>query len=278
MARYTYTQESGTDFKVNATDKCDALEDSNEVRQVLDDIGELLGHSKFDDSYPKDASAGGYLSKINSGADASKPASPAVNDLYLATDTTKIYRCFIATAWVQIYPISSFVIPTIQHLQDVRAKDDDYVHGAITGTGAELEVTTAITNPDKPRNASIKTTDVSAPSGNVVITGINTQGSADTDTIAISAGATAYGVVAFATISKITIPAGVTSDDTVTVGISDIIGLILPIDNNSDVYKKNVNAIDESDEISGNVSVTNNTLNCATIVDFEDITIWFIGR
>jgi len=61
MARYKYTQESGTDFKVNTANKADALEDSNEVRQILDDLGELLGHSKFDDAYPKDGSAGGTL-------------------------------------------------------------------------------------------------------------------------------------------------------------------------------------------------------------------------
>ena len=61
MARYVYTQESGTDFKVSIADKCDALEDSNQVRQILDDLGELLGHSKFDDSYPADGTSGGDI-------------------------------------------------------------------------------------------------------------------------------------------------------------------------------------------------------------------------
>ena len=61
MARYKYTQESGIDFKVNTTDKCDSYEDSNEVRQILDDLGELLGHSKFNDLYPKDATSGGDI-------------------------------------------------------------------------------------------------------------------------------------------------------------------------------------------------------------------------
>jgi len=276
--RYKYSQETGDDFKVNTVDKCDAMEDTNEVRQILDDLGELLGHSKFDDAYPKDETSGGYLGRLNSGLDADKPATPAVNDMYLATDTVKIYRCFVAEAWVQIYPVAAFVLPTIQHLQDVRAADDDYIHAAITGTGATLEVTTGITNPDKPRNTSIKTTNVATPSGNVIINGINTQGVADTDTIAIIAGGTSYGVVALATISKITLPAGVSASDTVTVGISDKIGLILPIDNVTDVYKKTVNSIDESDEISGNVDTTNYTLDCAVIGDYEDIIIWFIGR
>jgi hypothetical protein len=61
MARYKYTQESGTTFKVNTSDKADAYEDTNEIRQILDDLGELLGHSKFDDAYPKDATSGGEI-------------------------------------------------------------------------------------------------------------------------------------------------------------------------------------------------------------------------
>lgn len=61
MARYKYTSESGTDFKVNTDDKCDAYESENEKRQILDDIGELLGHSLFNDAYPKDGTSGGDI-------------------------------------------------------------------------------------------------------------------------------------------------------------------------------------------------------------------------
>lgn len=61
-AYYKYTQESGTLFYVADPDKADALEDTNEVRQILDDLGNLLGHTKRDDSYPKDETTGGTLS------------------------------------------------------------------------------------------------------------------------------------------------------------------------------------------------------------------------
>ena len=101
---YKYTQESGTNFYVGTDDKSDALEDTNEVRQILDDLGNLLGHSKRDNLYPKNGTSGGYLGRLNYGLDASKPAVPVVNDLYLATDTVKIYRCFVAANWVQVYP------------------------------------------------------------------------------------------------------------------------------------------------------------------------------
>jgi hypothetical protein len=111
-AYYKYTQESGTNFYVGTDDKADALEDTNEVRQILDDLGNLLGHSKRDDLYPKDSTTGGYLGKLNYGLEASKPAVPVVNDMYLATDTVKVYRCFVAGNWVQVYPeggITTFI-------------------------------------------------------------------------------------------------------------------------------------------------------------------------
>jgi len=58
-AYYKYTQESGTNFYVGTDDKADALEDSNEVRQIHDDLGNLLPHSKRDDLYPKKGTTGG---------------------------------------------------------------------------------------------------------------------------------------------------------------------------------------------------------------------------
>lgn len=36
---------------------------------------------------------------LASGTDAAKPASPAVGDVYLATDTQKLYRCYTAGTW-----------------------------------------------------------------------------------------------------------------------------------------------------------------------------------
>ena len=62
---YTYTQESGTGFFVASPDKSDALEDTNEVRQIVNDLGTLLGHTKLDGTYPKDLTTGGTLSKFD---------------------------------------------------------------------------------------------------------------------------------------------------------------------------------------------------------------------
>ena len=65
-AYYKYTQESGANFYVASPDKADALEDTNEIRQIIDDLGNLLDHSKRDDLYPKDETTGGTLAIPNS--------------------------------------------------------------------------------------------------------------------------------------------------------------------------------------------------------------------
>jgi len=155
---------------------------------------------------------------------------------------------------------------------DVLAASPTAVHSAITGTGAEQEVTTGITNPDVPRNVSITTTDISSPSGNVTITGIDAKGNSITEDIAISAGGTAYGNKAFATVSKITIPDGVTADDTVSVGISDKLGLSNIIYESGDVYKVKKN---NADATIGTVNITYGTVDCATISGGDDFTIYY---
>lgn len=180
------------------------------------------------------------------------------------------------TNW-QIIARSRLVAQSI-HFQDLRAADDDYVHDAIIGTGSELEVATEITNPDVSRNTSVKTTNVFSPSGVVKITGIDSKGESAEDDITIIPDGTAYGVVAYATISMITIPEGVTGSDTVTIGTSDKLGLGSSIIKTTDVFKKTVNNEDKSSEISGNVDTSYDTLNCATIIENEETTIWFLGR
>ncbi|GAH75392.1 unnamed protein product, partial [marine sediment metagenome] len=60
-AYYKYTQESGANFYVGTADKADALEDTNEMRQIIDDLGALLVHSKRDGVYPKTGPFGGTI-------------------------------------------------------------------------------------------------------------------------------------------------------------------------------------------------------------------------
>lgn len=157
-----------------------------------------------------------------------------------------------------------------QHFQDLLAANTSGIHSAITGTGSEQNITTGITNPDYARNISITTTNVASPSGNVKIIGL-VRGKNDEEEITIVPGSTAYGNKAFDTVTKIVIPAGVSSSDTVTVGFSDKIGLDNPIVLASDVFKKKVNNEDKTSELSGKVSATYNTVNCATITANDDM-------
>ena len=154
---------------------------------------------------------------------------------------------------------------------DILAASTNAVHAAITGTGAEQEITTAITNPDVPRNISI--TNSANSTGDVVITGVDAKGNSVTDTITIVTGGTGYGVVAFATVSKITIPATVANPDTISVGISDKLGLSNIIYATADVYKVKVNNAD--DPTIGTVNTTYDTVDCAAINAGDDITIWY---
>jgi len=146
-AYYKYTQESGTNFYVGTDDKSDALEDTNEIRQILDDLGNLLGHSKRDDLYPKNGTTGGYLGRLNYGLDASKPAVPVINDLYLATDTVKIYRCFVAENWVQVYPgtIENNVIKTGDFIAGRIAKINNATGIIEMATNTDAQVSDAVT-------------------------------------------------------------------------------------------------------------------------------------
>jgi len=155
---------------------------------------------------------------------------------------------------------------------DCLAASTNHVHAAMTGTGAEQEITTGITNPDVPRNISITTTNNASPSGDVKITGVDAKGNSVTEDITIVPGGTAYGNVAFATVSKITIPAGVSASDTVAVGISDKLGLSNVIYETGDVYKVKKN---NADATIGTVNATYGTVDCATINAGDDFTIYY---
>ena len=162
-----------------------------------------------------------------------------------------------------------------QHFQDMMNANTSGIHALITGTGAEQEIITEITNPDYARNISITTTNNSTPTGDVTITGI-IRGVEDTEDITISPGGTAYGNKAFDTVTKITIPAGVDAADNVTVGFSDKIGLSNPIAGASNVFKKKVNNEDKTGELAGNVNATYHTVDCATVALYQDMELRYI--
>jgi len=159
---------------------------------------------------------------------------------------------------------------------DIDAADTDYVHAAIAGNDGSQDINTGIVNPDYGRNIIVTCTDNDTPSGDVTITGTTATGETSaTDVITISAGGTAAGVKAFVYVSNINVPAGVSASDNVTIGVGDVIGLQNSISAEADVYMKTVDGVEEYGEIAGNTDTTNNTLDCATIVQNEDITVYY---
>jgi hypothetical protein len=102
---------------------------------------------------------------------------------------------------------------------------DDVLSATTLGTAAQT-ITSGITQPDFARVLSI--TGVMAGgslTGNVVITGKNIREETITETIALNDNGTVAGTKAFKYVSSIALPARVTASDTVSVGITDKLGL-----------------------------------------------------
>lgn len=199
--------------------------------------------------------------------------SAIISTSSIPANSIELYRVIVSGAVATaITDKRNFIMQRIisQHFQDLLAANTSGIHAAITGTGAIQNITTGIINPDYARNASITTTNVATPSGNVKIVGL-VRGKNDEEEIAIVAGSIAYSNKAFDIVTKIVIPAGVSASDTVTVGFSDKIGLDNSIVVTSDVFKKKVNNEDKTSELSGNVSAVYHTVDCATIVANEDM-------
>ena len=162
----------------------------------------------------------------------------------------------------------------VDHFMDVQGASATYCHAAAAGDGLGNDISVTV-NPDVPRNVSITTTNNSTPEGNVTITGVLSTGDADTETIAVAAGTIAYGVKAWSTISKYNIPTGVDAGDTVSLGISTIIGLANAFNADADVYKTSINGVDVV--IAANkIDPDYETIDFeAALVANSDVTVWY---
>lgn len=110
------------------------------------------------------------------------------------------------------------------------------VHAAVTDNGAQQVVTTGITNPPTPRTITATTggTVANATAVKVKVEGTNANGEVITEELpAFTAGSasTKEGVKAFATVTKITIPANGTAVTT-SIGFGNVLGFpcVLPRD------------------------------------------------
>ena len=101
------------------------------------------------------------------------------------------------------------------------------VLAATTLTTVAQTITTGITNPDFPRALVAKTTKAGASMAGklVTITGTDIRGNVISDIITCGDNTTEIGTKAFKTVSSIVLPTRVTSGDTISIGISDKLGL-----------------------------------------------------
>lgn len=168
-----------------------------------------------------------------------------------------------------VLPLANLQAQLIQHYQVAPSTvSATGVHAAVTLGAAAQDVTTAITNPDVPRNVTVKGNAVGI-AGDVVITGTNILDEEITETIALSGSSEVVGNSAFKTVTNIHLPAKTNeSGDTVSVGIGKKVGiphivynagclLVKLLDGSTDSGSLTV----DDDEIEKNVFAINGTPN-----------------
>jgi hypothetical protein len=103
------------------------------------------------------------------------------------------------------------------------------VMAAAAGNGQVQTFTTGITNPATPQILSVTMTGSGTSTGNITIIGTDSAGGALTDTIAVpTPGQTTIGAVtkAFKTVTSIAFPTTVTASNSVSVGVTGLVGAV----------------------------------------------------
>lgn len=108
------------------------------------------------------------------------------------------------------------------------ATSNTSVHAAVTLTTAAQAVTTAISNPDVPRALIVKGGQANQ-AGNVVVKGLDYAGRTISEVFALNGTAAITGYLPFYAVTEIDLPARVTVGDTVSVGVSNKLGVSRPI-------------------------------------------------
>jgi hypothetical protein len=99
------------------------------------------------------------------------------------------------------------------------------VHAAVTLLATTQSIVDNFTNPDVPRNVTIKGVMAGATlTGNVKIYGLNADGANITETIALNASTEVVGALAFKTVTRVDLPVRITANDTVSIGFGKKIG------------------------------------------------------
>jgi hypothetical protein len=143
-----------------------------------------------------------------------------------------------------------------------------YVHANVTcPTSDTTTVTTAITNPDVPRNVTIKGNQATV-TGNVVINGTDINDDTLTETIASNGTAEVAGAKAFKTVTSFVIPTRGAASDAISIGVGVLLG-----------FKQNVGAaanvlvvlVDRVITAPGAIAVST-TVTASNTIDMSSVT------
>jgi len=158
------------------------------------------------------------------------------------------------------------------------------VHAAVTDTGAQQTVTTAITSPDVPRTvtATAGGTAADIKAIQVTVNGTDANGNAISEALpafTVDTAGTVQGAKAFATVTSIVIPAHDGVGATTSVGTGDKLGLGVALSRNTVVGAYFGGALEatapavtvNATDPAGNVVDLNSTLDgSAVIVDYYE--------
>jgi len=85
-----------------------------------------------------------FFANIIVGLDAAKTATPTKNQVYIATDTSKIYVCFADNTWTQVIPVPNMVTKTGDFTAGKIVKINNATGIIEEGTNTELSIATAL--------------------------------------------------------------------------------------------------------------------------------------
>ena len=115
-----------------------------------------------------------FLANIMVGLDAAKTATPIKNQVYIATDTEKLYICFVDGTWDQVIPYPNMITKTGDFTAGKLVKINNASGIVEEGTNTDAEVSDAVTKKHTQNtDAHLGTVDQDIPMNTHKFTGLS---------------------------------------------------------------------------------------------------------
>lgn len=155
------------------------------------------------------------------------------------------------------------------------AVSDTAVLASTPLTASPQNLITGFNNPDVVRNIVIKG-EISASTGNVVITGTDFAGNSIMETLALNGTTAVAGIKAFATIAEIDLPVSAGSGDGVSVGVGSKLGLPFTLTKNTvlKAYNDDILETTEPTVTVDPLNICNNTITFASTLSGNAVAVY----